>query len=155
MPPCMPPCVCKRVYNLPICLPVCVGGYPSLSVRKARSWAQCPAPSSRFTVGRYFLLPWFINLNVRKALPGPWAACFHHPFHCWTTLSYVTDYHLSVNNEQDRPIYRGATVMLAITRFTVGWELRWELMTTFWTGIPEFTNRLKDTRLANDYWTNG
>jgi len=46
--------------------------------------------------------------------PGPRAASSGHPFHCWLIASYVTDSHLSVSYEGERPIYRGRTVMLTV-----------------------------------------
>jgi len=35
-------------------------------------------------------------------------------------VSYVADYQLYAINDAERPIYRGCTALLTITRFTVG-----------------------------------
>jgi len=76
---------------------------------------------SRFTVGGEFCIR-VINLSLcqktRSTRLGPTSS--HSPVSLLVDDSYVTGINIPDSYEGIRPIYRGLTVMLMLTRFTVG-----------------------------------
>ena len=62
---------------------------------------------------------------------GPWAASLPSPVSLLVGSSYVPDSQLYDINDGFRRLYVGPTVMLAITRFTVGQEREEKPPTTF------------------------
>jgi len=74
------------------------------------------------------------------------------PFHCWLLPRRWFVRH---ENVRTGPYTGGGREELSTPVSLLDVESRTFPSTTFSAGNPEFTNRAKDTRLANDYWQNG
>jgi len=108
---------------------IMLGRKPPFSLLTRESWwEESLPPSTRFTVGRCWKRTMMRIVLLFNRRYGPCCAeCSlpsHHPFHCWTSLPYVTDSNILDIYERFRRPCALVTVLLRITRFTVR---RWEM----------------------------